>query len=147
MCLKCAKSRLLSICCHAVFPLIFRNRRANKAPIYNAIIIYGIYIPTLPKLKVNHPAQVIDRAMADNNDANITNMTPFLCHRIINVNPIQFNRAEAEQILAAYTPYVSEVKNNIAIPTNIIKIFAANTNLRNPVSNKLHSFDDSFTLL
>lgn len=68
--------------------------------------------------------------MADRKDAITTNITPLLCHRIINVNPIQLNKADAEQILAVYTPYLSEVMNNNTTPTNRTTVFVVRVNLK-----------------
>lgn len=93
-----------------------------------------MYMPILPKLYVNHPAHVIEIAIVDNRDGRITNITPHLCHRNINVSPMQLNRADAEQILDAYTPYASVVTNSITIPTVIVTMFAISANFKNALS-------------
>jgi len=73
----------------------------------------------------------MDNEMAESKDAKTTNNAPVLYHRIINVNPIQLNRADAEQILVAYTPYVSKVQNNITMPTIIMMPPRISATLRN----------------
>lgn len=93
--------------------------------------MYGTYIPSCPKLYVSHPAQVIDNAIADSKDAMSTNIAPLLCHRINNVNPMQFNREDAEHTLAAYTPYTSDVMNNNAIPVIKMTMLTTSTDFTN----------------
>ncbi len=88
-------------------------------------------MPMPPKLYVNQPAQVMDNEIADRKDAKTTNIAPVLYHRIINVNPMQLNRADAEQILVAYTPYVSKVQNNITMPTIIMTLLSISATFRN----------------
>ncbi len=73
----------------------------------------------------------MDNEIADSKDAKTTNIAPVLYHRIINVNPMQLNRADAEQMLAAYTPYVSEVINSIVIPIITMAIFIVSANFIN----------------
>lgn len=58
----------------------------------------------------------------------------------MSVKPIQFNKADAEQMLAAYTPYVSVVMNNITIPKSRIATFINSANCKYELTIRSLSF-------